>query len=114
MYYRDNSVTDEFYLLGSVSLDLLADDEIQLLVSEIVDTTATFSSGANNSKISVVRLAGGGGLTTSEQQRRSANARVLTSRTFTGVGNGIATLGAGTLWPTNSPNTYRSFRNRVR
>ena len=46
VYYRDNTVTDEFYLSGSVSLDLLADDEIQLLVSEIVDTAATFSSGA--------------------------------------------------------------------
>ena len=91
-----------------MTLDLLADDEIQLLVSEMVDTAATFSSGANNSKISVVRLAGGGGLTTSEQQS-IGNAKVLESRTFTGTGNGIATLGSGTLWPTNSPNTYAVF-----
>ena len=108
VYYRDNTVTDEFYLYGSMKLPLLADDEIQLLVSEMVDTAATFASGGNNSKISVVRLAGGGGLTTSEQQS-IGNAKVLTSRTFTGVGNGISTFGSGTLWPTNSPNTYAVF-----
>ena len=108
VYYRDNTVTDEFYIFGSMKLPLLADDEIQLLVSEMVDTAATFSSGANNSKISVARLAGGGGLSTSQQTSLS-NAKVLASRTFTGVGNGIATLGAGTTWPTNSPNTFAVF-----
>ena len=48
---------------------------------------------------------GGGALTTSEQESL-ANARVLTSRVFNGAGNGIATLGSGTTWPTNSPNTF--------
>ena len=48
---------------------------------------------------------GGGALTTSEQESL-ANARVLTSRVFNGSGNGIATLGSGTTWPTNSPNTF--------
>ena len=107
-YYRDNTSTDEFYLSGSITLDLLADDEIQLLISEMVDTAATFSSGANNSKISVARIPGGGGLSTSQQTSLS-NAKVLESRTFTGTGNGIATLGAGTTWPTNSPNTFAVF-----
>ena len=31
---------------------------------------------------------------------------MLTSREFNGTGNGIATLGSGTTWPTNSPNTF--------
>ena len=48
---------------------------------------------------------GGGALTTSEQESLS-NARVLKSRVFNGSGNGIATLGSGTTWPTNSPNTF--------
>ena len=48
---------------------------------------------------------GGGALSSSEQQSLS-NAKVLTSRTFIGAGNGIATPSSGTTWPTNSPNTF--------
>ena len=36
VYYRDNTVTDEFYISGSIAFDLLADDQIQLLISEMV------------------------------------------------------------------------------
>ena len=107
-YYRDNAATDEFYISGSIAFDLLADDQIQLLISEMANSSATFSTGANDSVISVVRIPGGGGLSTSQQTSLS-NAKVLASRTFTGVGNGIATLGAGTTWPTNSPNTFAVF-----
>ena len=59
-YYRDNVANDEFYISGAITMDLLAADEIQLLISEMANSSATFSSGANNSKISVARLAGGG------------------------------------------------------
>ena len=60
-YYRDNAATDEFYISGGIILDLMADDQLQLLISEITNTVATFSTGANNSKISVARLVGSGG-----------------------------------------------------
>ena len=105
-YYRDNVANDEFYISGAITMDLLAADEIQLLISEMANSSATFSSGANNSKISVARLAGGGGGLTTSEQTSLSNAKVLTSREFNGSGNGIATLGAGTAWPTNSPNTF--------
>ena len=41
--------------LAACRFHLLADDEIQLLMSEMVDTAATFSSGGNNSKIGSMR-----------------------------------------------------------
>ena len=92
---------------GSYSVDLLADDEIEIRYSDELATTATYTLGGGLSRISVLRNeAGGGGLTTSEQESLS-NARTLTSRVFNGAGNGIATLGSGaTTWPTNSPNTF--------
>ena len=92
VYYRDNTVTDEFYLSGSVTLDLEADDEIQLLISEMVNTAATFSTGANNSKISVVRLAAAGA-TTGGQLSGGLTEQVI-------VGSRLATTeyGLGTLW----------------
>ena len=62
-------------------------------------------SAAFNVTITATPIGGGGSLTTSEQESLS-NAKVLTSRVFNGTGNGIATLGAGTTWPTNSPNTF--------
>ena len=57
-YYRDNVATDQFYISGSITLDLMADDQIQLLISEMANSAATFSTGANDSTISVVRLVG--------------------------------------------------------
>ena len=71
---------------------MLADDEIQLLVSEMVDTAATFSTGADNSKISVVRVAGGGG--TGEQQ----SAGGITEQVIVGSRLATTEYGLGTLW----------------
>ena len=72
-------------------MDLLAADEIQLLISEMANSSATFSSGANNSRISVVRLAGGG--STSAQLSGGLTEQVI-------VGSRLATTeyGLGTLW----------------
>ena len=90
-YYRDNVANDEFYISGAITMDLLAADEIQLLISEMANSSATFSSGANNSKISVARLAGGG--STSAQLSGGLTEQVI-------VGSRLATTeyGLGTLW----------------
>ena len=90
-YYRDNAATDEFYISGSMTLDLVADDQLQLLISEITNTVATFSTGANNSKISVARLVGSGG---------SGNQVAGGFTETTIVGSRLATTeyGLGTVW----------------
>ena len=48
----------------------------------------------------------GGGALTSAEQTSLSNARVLRSREFIGIGNGIATHDSDVEWPTNSPNTF--------
>ena len=92
-----------------MSLDLLADDEIQLLISEMVDTAATFSSGANNSKISVARLAGGGGFDhqPANVSRQCQGARVPDLHRYRQRHR--HSWRWHDLWPTNSPNTYAVF-----
>ena len=91
---------------GSYTVDLLADDQIEMRYSDELATTATYTLGGGLSRIGVIRNSGGGGALTTEEQTSLNNAKVLTSRDFNGVGNGIATLGSGAEWPQNSPNTF--------
>ena len=59
---------------GSYTVDLLADDQIEMRYSEELATTATYTLGGGLSRISVLLNSGGGGSTAGQQVRRRADA----------------------------------------
>ena len=61
MYWRGQDDTDEIYISGTHTVDLLADDRIEIRFATSVAEAISWIIGGGESEISIVRLVGGGG-----------------------------------------------------
>ena len=83
-YWRNQVDTDEIYVDGTHTVDLLADDQIEIRFSVAESSAVTFSIGGEESEISIVKIeAGGGGLSTSEQQELVNESRLVDTEIIT-------------------------------
>ena len=90
---------------GSYTVDLLADDQIEMRYSEELATTATYTLGGGLSRISVLLNSGGGGSTAGQQ---AAGGRTLVQRNIITARQAQAEFGLDTEW-TNVDGTSPTF-----
>ena len=79
-YWRNQVDTDEIYVDGTHTVDLLAGDQIEVRLSVAEASLVTFSIGGEESEISVVKIEAGGGsgtLTTTQQQELVNESRLI-------------------------------------
>ena len=74
MYWRGQNDTDEIYISGTHTVDLLADDQIEIHFSTGDTETISWIIGGGESEISIVRLSGGGGGTSGQASPQAAGA----------------------------------------
>ena len=79
---------------GSYTVDLLADDQIEMRYSDELATSATYTLGGGLSRISVL-LNSGGGLSTSEQQELVTEARLVDTEIISST-NALSTTATST------------------
>ena len=79
---------------GSYTVDLLADDQIEMRYSDELATTATYTLGGGLSRIGVIRNSGGGGDTSEEQTAGSAPRE----RDIVGTNIPLGAANANTAW----------------
>ena len=96
MYWRGQDDTDEIYVSGTHTVDLDADDQIEIRFATVAAETITWVVGGGESEISVVKI--GGGSSSSDDDTESQLAGGLTEQVI--VGSRIATTeyGIGTVW----------------
>ena len=90
---------------GSYTVDLLADDQIEMRYSDELATTATYTLGGGLSRISVLLNSGGGASTAGQQ---AAGGRTLVQRNIITARQAQAEFSLGTEW-TNVDGTSPTF-----
>ena len=95
MYWRGQNDTDEIYISGTHTVDLLADDQIEIHFSTGDTETISWIVGGGESEVSIVRLAGGGGASDQTAGQVSGG---LTEQVIIGSRLATTEYGLGTLW----------------
>ena len=106
MYWRGQDDTDEIYISGTHTVDMQADDQIEVRFSTAGTETISWIIGGGESEISVVKIEAGGGGTTAGQQ--AAAGRTLVQRNIVTARQAQAEFSLGTEW-TNVDGTSPTF-----
>ena len=91
-YYRNDPVTDELYLAGSITLPLETGDQIRIGIYEFVGTSSTYTTGGQQSKLSVVRIgaiSGGDGQQSPQSQGSNAPNGLVRERVYQAVESNV-------------------------
>ena len=104
-YYRNDPVTDELYLSGSVTLPLEAGDQIRIGIYEFAGTSSTYTTGGQQSKLSVVRIGAisGAGQQSPQSQGSNAPNGLVRERVYQAISSGAGLpLDPPDIWNTTT------------